>query len=282
MPTHAIRDTAVLERRSSPERPAVVFKNISLSFDDKTVLRDVSFTLLPGHTKIILGASGSGKSTILKLILGLLKPDGGEIWVHGSRVDRMSEVELMKIRDHLGMVFQEGALFDSLTVAENVGYKLYEETEMPLHEVRRRVEEVLGFVRLSEHIDKRPSELSGGQRRRVAIARAMAFKPPTLLYDEATTGLDPITATTIDEEIVKLRDVENVSSIVVTHQLRDAFFVATHEAVRDGSNIEITPADPKKCDEAEFIMLKDGVITFEGNAAELRSSTDPYIQTFLS
>jgi len=282
MPTSAIRDSEVLERRSAGDRPAVVFKNVSLSFDDKTVLRDVSFELLPGHTKIILGASGSGKSTILKLILGLLKSDGGEIWVHGSRVDGMPEVELMKVRGHLGMVFQEGALFDSLTVAENVGYKLYEETDMPLDEVRRRVEEVLGFVRLSEHIDKMPSELSGGQRRRVAIARAMAFKPPTLLYDEATTGLDPITATTIDEEIVKLRDVENVSSIVVTHQLRDAFFVATHEAVREGGHIEITPADPKKCDEAEFIMLKDGVITFEGNAAELRASTDPYIRQFLS
>ena len=282
MATSSIRDAAVLERRSASDRPAVVFKNVSLAFDDKVVLRDVSFTLLSGHTKIILGASGSGKSTILKLILGLWKPDGGEIWVHGSRIDTMPETELMKVRNHLGMVFQEGALFDSLTVAENVGYKLYEETEMPLEEVRRRVEEVLGFVRLSEHIDKMPSELSGGQRRRVAIARAMAFKPPTLLYDEATTGLDPITATTIDEEILKLRDLENVSSIVVTHQLRDAFFVATHEAIRDGSTIEITAADAQKCDEAEFIMLKDGLITFEGNAAELRASTDPYIQTFLT
>jgi phospholipid/cholesterol/gamma-HCH transport system ATP-binding protein len=282
MATSSIRDAAVLERRSASDRPAVVFKNVSLAFDDKVVLRDVSFTLLPGHTKIILGASGSGKSTILKLILGLWKPDGGEIWVHGSRIDTMPETELMKVRNHLGMVFQEGALFDSLTVAENVGYKLYEETEMPLETVRSRVEEVLGFVRLSEYIDKMPSELSGGQRRRVAIARAMAFKPPTLLYDEATTGLDPITATTIDEEILKLRDLENVSSIIVTHQLRDAFFVATHEAIRDGSSIEITAADAQKCDEAEFIMLKDGVITFEGNAAELRASTDPYIQTFLT
>ena len=282
MAISSIRDAPVLERRSAPERPAVVFDKVSLSFDDKVVLREVSFTLLPGHTKIILGASGSGKSTILKLILGLWRPDGGEVWVHGSRIDNMSEVDLMKIRNHLGMVFQEGALFDSLTVAENVGYKLYEETDMPLEDVRRRVEEVLGFVRLSEHIDKMPSELSGGQRRRVAIARAMAFKPPTLLYDEATTGLDPITATTIDEEVLKLRDLENVSSIVVTHQLRDAFFVATHEAVRDGDNIDITPADAKKCDEAEFIMLKDGLIGFEGNAAELRASTDPYVQQFLS
>jgi phospholipid/cholesterol/gamma-HCH transport system ATP-binding protein len=278
----AVRDSPVLEQRSFAERQAIVFERVSLAFDDKVVLRDISFSLLPGHTKIILGASGSGKSTILKLILGLLKPDSGEIRVHGSRVDRMPEAEMMNVRANLGMVFQEGALFDSLTVAENVGYKLYEESDMPLDEVRRRVEEVLGFVRLSEHIDKMPSELSGGQRRRVAIARAMAYKPPTLLYDEATTGLDPITATTIDEEIVKLRDVENVSSIVVTHQLRDAFFVATHEAVRRAGRIDIVPADAEKCDEAEFIMLKEGLITFEGNAAELRSSKDPYIQTFLS
>jgi phospholipid/cholesterol/gamma-HCH transport system ATP-binding protein len=272
----------VLEQRSSHDGPAVVFDKVSLAFDENVVLEDVSFSLLPGHTKIILGASGSGKSTILKLIVGLLKPDAGQIWVHGARVDNMSESEMMKVRDHLGMVFQEGALFDSLTVAENVGYKLYEETDMPLDEVRRRVEEVLGFVRLSEYIDSMPSALSGGQRRRVAIARAMAYKPPTLLYDEATTGLDPITATTVDEEIIKLRDLENVSSIVVTHQLRDAFLVATHEAVREGAKIEIVSADPKKCDEAEFIMLKDGGVLFEGNAAELRASTDPYIRTFLS
>lgn len=272
----------VLERPFSHDRPAVVFDKVSLAFDENVVLEDVSFSLLPGHTKIILGASGSGKSTILKLIVGLLKPDAGQIWVHGARVDNMSESEMMKVRDHLGMVFQEGALFDSLTVAENVGYKLYEETDMPLDGVRRRVEEVLGFVRLTEYIDSMPSALSGGQRRRVAIARAMAYKPPTLLYDEATTGLDPITATTVDEEIIKLRDLENVSSIVVTHQLRDAFLVATHEAVREGEKIEIVSADPKKCDEAEFIMLKDGGVLFEGNAAELRASTDPYIRTFLS
>ena len=153
MPTFAIRDAETLERRSSPDRPAVVFKHVSLAFDGKAILRDISFTLLPGHTKIILGASGSGKSTILKLILGLLKPDGGEIWIHGSRVDRMPEAEMMKVRNHLGMVFQEGALFDSLTVGENVGYKLYEETDMPLDDVRRRVQQVLGFVRLSEHIE---------------------------------------------------------------------------------------------------------------------------------
>jgi phospholipid/cholesterol/gamma-HCH transport system ATP-binding protein len=264
------------------DHPAIVLEHVNLAFDEKVILRDVSFSLLPGHTKIILGASGSGKSTILKLILGLLKPDGGRIHVNGERVDTMSERELMAVRADLGMVFQEGALFDSLTVAENVGYKLYEETDLSLEEVRTRVEEVLGFVRLEEFIDRRPSELSGGQRRRVAIARAMAAKPGILLYDEATTGLDPITATTIDEEMVKLRDLEDVSSIIVTHQLRDAFFVAEHEAIRERQGVRIERADAAKADEAEFIMLRDGVVAFEGNAAELRASHDEYIRTFLS
>ena len=274
--------SAVAERPSGPDAPVIAFDHVSLSFDDTVVLRDVSFTLLKGHTKIILGASGAGKSISLKLILGLLKPDGGEIWVNGRRVDQLTENELMKVRADLGMVFQEGALFDSLTVAENVGYKLYEETDLPLEEVRKRVEEVLGFVRLAEFIDRRPSELSGGQRRRVAIARALAVKPGILLYDEPTTGLDPITADTVDEEIVKLRDLEEVSSILVTHQLRDAFFIATHEAKREADKIEFVPAAPEKLEEAEFMMLKDGVIIFEGTASELRASKDPYIQAFLS
>jgi phospholipid/cholesterol/gamma-HCH transport system ATP-binding protein len=188
----------------------------------------------------------------------------------------------MNVRADLGMVFQEGALFDSLTVAENVGYKLYEETDLPLEDVRKRVEEVLGFVGLAQFIDRKPSELSGGQRRRVAIARAMAVKPGILLYDEPTTGLDPITATTVDEEIIKLRDIENVSSIMVTHQLRDAFFVATYEATNETGTIDFRPAGGDKLEEAEFMMLKDGLIAFEGTAEELRTSTDPYIKAFLS
>lgn len=265
-----------------PGSPIVVFDKVSLAFDDKVILNEVSFTLITGHTKVFLGASGAGKSTILKLILGLLRPDGGIIWVNGERIDQMDEIGLMHVRADLGMVFQEGALFDSLTVAENVGYKLYEESDMPLADVRARVVEVLGFVGLGEHIDKQPSELSGGQRRRVAIARAMAFKPRILLYDEPTTGLDPITADSIDDEIIKLRDIENVSSIVVTHQLRDAFRIATHAAVREGDQIRIVLADAQKADEAEFIMLRDGGIAFEGNAAELRSATDPYLKAFLS
>lgn len=260
----------------------IVFDHVSLAFDDTVVLRDVSFTLNPGHTKIILGASGAGKSITLKLILGLLKADGGAIWVNGQRVDRLEEEQMMKVRGDLGMVFQEGALFDSLTVGENVGYKLYEGTDLPLDQVRRRVEEVLGFVGLTQFIDRMPSELSGGQRRRVAIARAMTVKPPILLYDEPTTGLDPITASTVDNEIIKLRDLENVSSILVTHQLRDAFYVATHEATNDGGKIQVSPADEEKREEAEFLMLKDGVIAFEGTAEELRKADDPYIRAFLS
>jgi phospholipid/cholesterol/gamma-HCH transport system ATP-binding protein len=270
------------KQTAATEAPVVVFEDVSLAFDDNVVLKRINFTLLAGHTKVILGASGSGKSTILKLILGLLRPDEGAIWVNGVRVDMMPEIELMRVRHDLGMVFQEGALFDSLTVGENVGYKLLEESDLPLDEALARVEEVLGFVGLSEYIDRSPSELSGGQRRRVAIARAMASKPRLLLYDEATTGLDPITATTIDDEIIKLRDVENVTSIVVTHQLRDAFYIATYEATRHATGIRIEPADEQKSDEAEFIMLKDGAIAFEGNAAELRNSQDPYLREFLS
>jgi phospholipid/cholesterol/gamma-HCH transport system ATP-binding protein len=268
---------------SEPGAPVIVFDHVELAFDDKVVLRDLSFTLIKGHTKIILGASGSGKSTALKIITGLLRADSGVVWVNGQRVDELGENQLMKVRADLGMIFQEGALFDSLTVRENVGYKLYEETNQPLEEVDHRVEEVLGFIGLAEHIEKMPSELSGGQRRRVAIARAMAFKPSIMLYDEATTGLDPITATTVDDEIIKLRDLEKVSSIVVTHQLRDAFYVATHMAVRDPSgDVRIVPATPGKEREAEFIMLRDGLIVFEGDADALRASPDPYIREFLS
>ena len=262
--------------------PVVVFDRVSLSFDDNVVLRDVSFTLRTGHTKIFLGASGAGKSTVLKLILGLLKPDSGTVHVNGETIDEMDEVALMKVRSDLGMVFQEGALFDSLTVAENVGYKLYEEMRWPFSEWYNRVEEVLGFVGLSDFIEQMPSDLSGGQRRRVAIARAMAAKPRVLLYDEPTTGLDPITASTVDDEIIKLRDIENVTSIVVTHQLRDAFYVATHEARRGRDSVDIVKAGEDKIEQAEFIMLQDGRIHFDGTAEELRESTDHYLRTFLS
>ena len=271
-----------LEEALGPGSPIVVFDKVSLAFDDKVILDEVSFTLIKGHTKIFLGASGAGKSTILKLILGLLKPDGGVIWVNGERVDGFSEEQMMRVRMDLGMVFQEGALFDSLTVRENVGYKLWEELKQPLDQVNKRVEEVLGFIGLGDFIDRMPSELSGGQRRRVAIARAMAAKPRILLYDEPTTGLDPITSVTVDEEIIKLRDLEHISSIVVTHQLRDAFYVSDNMAVKTASGVDFVPAPPEKREEAEFLMLNKGKVHFEGTSDELRASKDPYLQAFLS
>jgi phospholipid/cholesterol/gamma-HCH transport system ATP-binding protein len=270
------------EQALGAEAVAVVLENVSLAFDDKVVLRDISFAVRAGHMAILLGASGAGKSVVLKLILGLLKPDSGAIHIDGQRIDTMTETQMMRVRDGIGMLFQESALFDSLTVAENVGYKLTEETDMPADEVRRRVEEVLGFIGLQEYIDRKPSELSGGQRRRARSRRAVAARPRLLLVDDPTSGLDPITAKTIDGEIIKLRDLEQVTSIVVTHQLQDAFYIATHEAVRQNGRLAIVPASQRKCDEAEFIMLKDGRIYFEGHAEELRASKDRYLETFLS
>jgi phospholipid/cholesterol/gamma-HCH transport system ATP-binding protein len=179
------------------------------------------------------------------------------------------------------MVFQEGALFDSLTVRENTGYRLYEETNQPLADVDKRVAEVLGFVGLAEFSERMPSALSGGQRRRVAIARALAARPRTLLYDEPTTGLDPITAVTIDEQIIKLRDLEHVSSMIVTHQLRDAFFIASHVAV-PGGPVTFEPVTDETQSRTEFLLLKDGRVAFEGTASELRKSTEPYLRAFLS
>ncbi len=275
---------ALLDEALAFGGPIVVFDNVDLAFDEKAILRRVSFTLQTGHTKIFLGASGAGKSTILRLALGLLKPDAGRIFVNGEQIDGMSEDDLMRVRGDLGMVFQEGALFDSLTVRENVGYKLFEELKWPRDKVDARVVEVLGFVGLGGFVDRMPSDLSGGQRRRVAIARAMAAKPRILLYDEPTTGLDPITSVTVDEEIIKLRDLEGVSSVLVTHQLRDAFFVAEHAATRSDQEIRFERAQGGKADQAEFIMLKDGGILFEGNATELRETArkDAYIRSFLS
>jgi phospholipid/cholesterol/gamma-HCH transport system ATP-binding protein len=281
---HENTRSALLDEALAFGGPIIVFDKVNLAFDEKVILREVTFTLLTGHTKIILGASGAGKSTILRLILGLLKPDSGRIFVNGEEIENLSEMELMRVRADLGMVFQEGALFDSLTVRENVGYKLSEELNWPPDRVDARVAEVLGFIGLGDFIDRMPSELSGGQRRRVAIARAMAAKPRILLYDEATTGLDPITALTVDEEIVKLRDLEGVSSVVVTHQLRDAFFVAERTAVRENGRMAFQTAAARKAAEAEFIMLKEGRIAFEGTASELRTiaARDPYIHSFLS
>lgn len=267
----------------APDEPIVSFRDVHLGFD-RPILRGVSFELQRGGTKIVLGGSGSGKTTILRLILGLLKPDAGSIRVDGAEVGRLGERELRDVRLKIGMVFQEGALFDSMTVGENVGYRLFEDGELSEEEAASRVREMLGFVGLHALYDRMPSELSGGQRRRVAVARALAARPQIMLYDEPTTGLDPITATTITDLIVKVRDLDGVTSILVTHQLRDAFNVARTFVYRNAQG-EFTHNVIDKLEVlagTEFMMLRDGRLQFEGTPYELSSSSDPYIREFLS
>jgi phospholipid/cholesterol/gamma-HCH transport system ATP-binding protein len=274
--------TAPVEQRAAAvdAPPAVEFRNVCFAFDDHVVLDGLSFIVPKGSMTIILGASGTGKSIALKLILGLFRPDSGEIYVNGVRIDNLPEQELMQVRSEIGISFQENALFDSMTVAENVGYRLYEETKMPEAEVEERVRETLGFVGLVDYVDRMPSELSGGQRRRVGIARAMASKPSLLLFDDPTTGLDPITASSVDDEIVKLRDLEQVTSIFVTHQIRDAFYVAEHEATRVNGEVRVDEIDTT-AGHARFLVLHQGRIHFEGSGAELLASEDPYLKEFL-
>jgi phospholipid/cholesterol/gamma-HCH transport system ATP-binding protein len=282
----ALTETALSNRApraaAAAAPPAIAFDRVSLAFDENVVLQELSLSVAVGRMLMLLGASGTGKSVVLKLILGLLKPDSGVIRVNGQRTDTMTEAQMMEVRTDIGMLFQENALFDSLSVAENVGYRLYEETDTPANQVRRRVEEVLGFIGLGEYIDRMPSELSGGQRRRVAIARAMAARPHLLLFDDPTSGLDPITAKTVDNEIVKLRDIEHVTSIVVTHQLPDAFYIATHEAVTHNGRLAVVPARGDKAEEADFVVLRNGRIYFEGHASELKRTRDSYLKAFLS
>ncbi len=262
----------------------IEFRNVTKSFDDEVVLHDVSFSIFRGETKIILGESGSGKSTILKLILGLIRPDSGEILFEGEDITRLSEQELVAVRKKIGMVFQEGALFDSLSVRENVGYRLYEEGRIPDADIEQIVSRLLGFVGLEEAIGKMPAELSGGMKRRVGIARALVGTPRVILYDEPTAGLDPITKRTIVELMIKLRDVEGVTTIFVTHDLRAAGILATEYAVAgsDGS-IRFTKGGDSLClVNVHFIMLEEGMIRYEGRFEELMSSDIAYIRKFMT
>jgi phospholipid/cholesterol/gamma-HCH transport system ATP-binding protein len=261
--------------------PVISFRDVHLAFD-RPILEGVSFDVHPGTTKIILGGSGSGKTTILRLILGLLRPDRGEIRVNGVDVVGLGEEEFRPVRLDIGMVFQEGALFDSMTVGENVGYRLREDGR-PEEEIESRVEELLTYVGLDALARRMPSELSGGQRRRVALARALAARPRLMLYDEPTTGLDPITATTITDLIVKVRDQDQVSSILVTHQLRDAFNIARSRVRRvEGELVFERERDLTRVQGTEFLMLRDGHVVFEGAPQALRASADAYIREFLS
>jgi phospholipid/cholesterol/gamma-HCH transport system ATP-binding protein len=264
------------------EQAIVSLRDVHLTFE-RPVLRGVNLDLVPGTTKVVLGGSGSGKTTILRLILGLLRPESGSVMVEGTDVVGLSEEELRPVRLEIGMVFQEGALFDSLTVGENVGYRLVEDGELDEREIRERVQEMLGFVGLEHMPHRMPSELSGGQRRRVAVARALVARPRIMLYDEPTTGLDPITATQITDLIVKVRDLDGVSSILVTHQLRDAFNVARTFVFKKGQEyVYNVVEDMATLEGTEFVMLREGVVHFEGSAHELQHSPDPYLREFLS
>ena len=249
---------------------------------DKPVLNGVSFRMFRGETRIIIGASGSGKSTILKLIMGLDKPDEGQIFVEGKDITDMSEEDLASVRQKIGMVFQESALFDSLTVRENVAYRLYE-MGADEDEIDKKVRESLGFVGLEEAIDKMPSELSGGMKRRVALARALISEPQIMLYDEPTAGLDPITSKRINELIIALRDIKDVTGVFVTHRMRDAFTLATEYAMNGDNQIRFQTEDHFLCiANTRFLMLRDGKIVFEGPDELLRRSHDDYIKRFLS
>jgi|SRR5579872_6973231 phospholipid/cholesterol/gamma-HCH transport system ATP-binding protein len=266
----------------SDSSPAIVFENVAMSFGTNEVLRGVSFHLPRGETKAIFGVAGSGKSLILKLSLGLIRPDSGRIIVLGEDITHMREEDLFALRAKIGMVFQESALFDSLSVKENVAFRLMEEHGVYDDEIDRQVREVLRFVELEHTLDLDPSELSGGMRRRVAIARALITHPELLLYDSPTGGLDPVTSNTIIELIVKQRDVNHTSALLVTHRLQDAFTMATHQFDTKLNRMVALPKG-QHCDvPMSFLILRDGKIIFDGDMQQLAHTQDEYIREYIS
>jgi phospholipid/cholesterol/gamma-HCH transport system ATP-binding protein len=262
--------------------PAIEFRNVTIEFDDRQVLNDLSFKVMKGETKIILGGSGCGKSTTIKLVLGLLKPDSGQILVNGEDITNYSEVEMMHVRKKIGMIFQEGALFDSLSVYDNVAFKLHE-AGVPEDEVENEVRRMLRFVNLEQAIDKMPSELSGGMRRRVGIARALVGDPKIVMFDEPTAGLDPPTARTICELAMKLRDLEDVSSIFVTHEMNNLDYLCSEYAVvNEAGEVVFEKEGEKLClINSKVLMMSDGQVIFSGTDESLRRAEDQYIQKFL-
>lgn len=264
------------------EIPAIEFRDVHLAFDDKKVLEGLSFKVMRGETKIILGGSGCGKSTAIKLVLGLIKPDLGQILVDGEDITQYDEVEMMRVRKNIGMIFQEGALFDSLSVYDNVAFKLHEQGVLE-DEVEREVHRMLRFVNLEDAIDKMPNELSGGMRRRVGIARALVGDPKIVLFDEPTAGLDPPTARTICELAIKLRDLEDVSSIFVTHEMNNVHYLTSEYAVvNDEGEVIFEKEGEKLClTNTRVMMMRNGNIIFSGTDETLNKSEDPYIIRFL-
>jgi len=282
MPAPTLPINCTADSAEAPSGSAIVFEDVHLSFGDNQVLRGVSFQLPLGETKALFGVAGSGKSTILKLSLGLMQPDAGRITVLGNDVTALREQDLFPMRERLGMVFQESALFDSLTVRENVAYRLTEEHGIYDDEIDGRVRESLRFVELEHTLDLFPSELSGGMRRRVAIARAIITQPELLLYDSPTGGLDPVTSNTIIELIMKQRDVNRTSSLLVTHRLQDAFTMATHEFDKKTNKVRVLPRG-QYCDvPMSFLILRDGKVTFDGDIRQLAHTKDEYIREYIS
>ncbi len=267
-----------------PDRilPVIEFQDVYLAFEDKHILNGISFTVRRGETKIILGRSGGGKSTIIRLVLGLLKPDSGRILIDGEDITDYNEQEMMSVRQKIGMVFQEGALFDSLSVYDNVAYRLHEQG-VPEDEIEKEVKRMLQFVDLEDAIDKMPIELSGGMRRRVGIARALIGDPQILMFDEPTAGLDPPTARTICELAIKLRDLEDVSSIFVTHEMNNLQYLSSEYATvtEDGEVIFEREGEKLCLINTEVLMLRGGEVIFSGKDEQLRVTDDPYIRKFV-
>jgi phospholipid/cholesterol/gamma-HCH transport system ATP-binding protein len=260
--------------------PIVEFEDVTIGFDGRDVLTDISFSVAHAETRIILGPAGGGKSVLMKLANGLIEPDSGEIRVFGRPLKGMSQRQLFEMRAHVGMVFQESALFDSLDVEDNVAYRLQEENVAPT-EAHDRVVEALQFVELEKAIDKFPSELSGGMRRRVSIARAIISKPDLILYDSPTGGLDPITSTTIIDLIVKQRDVSHTTCLLITHRLQDAFTMATHRYNQQKHAMEPIPNNGIDAS-VKFLVLNEGKVVFDGETLQLTHSQDPWLKAYLA
>jgi phospholipid/cholesterol/gamma-HCH transport system ATP-binding protein len=272
--------SATLQQEPDSQETVVVVDDVSIIFDVKPVLQNVSFTVKRGETRIILGPAGGGKSVLMKLVNGLLKPDTGSITVFGHDVSRMREIDLFKLRSRIGMVFQESALFDSLSVGDNVAYRLHED-HVPEEEVHSRVVEALQFVALENTIEKFPPELSGGMRRRVSIARAIVSKPDLILYDSPTGGLDPITSTTIVDLVIKQRDVTQTTSLVITHRIQDAYLLARSRFNTQTGKVEQIPKNGID-DSTKFLVLNEGKVVFDGTTEELVHSNDPWLKEYLS
>jgi phospholipid/cholesterol/gamma-HCH transport system ATP-binding protein len=280
MPEDLLTQDGAKESAASSKEPVVVFEDVSITFDLKPVLQNISFTVQPGETRIILGPAGGGKSVLMKLANGLIKPDSGKIFIFGEDITVMTDADMYKLRARVGMVFQESALFDSLSVEDNVAYRLRED-HVPEAETHERVVEALKFVELEQAIARFPSELSGGMRRRVSIARAIITKPDLILYDSPTGGLDPITSTTIIELVMKQRDVSHTTSLVITHRLQDAFTLAMNRFNPETGAMERIPNDGID-EEMKFLVLNEGKIVFDGTTRELVASTDPWLRQYLS